>query len=371
MIIQCDSNRITGDLIACARYRIYDLRAKAAKEQITHVLFVIHLPRSVTNSSFVGFQGDPWVSFHVDDLTPTDDSAIIVGEAILLKISELFLGRPKERAEHEENDDDYNTACEDSINISSIELSEEELPSSVNTKSLTIGTPCYRRLHDCIQAAASKLKDVTNKRCTERVTILVHLISSEPSNPQGISHTSVHCSSCARIIIMCGVLLPNVRIEFGQFCDVLIRHIYKVLQEHDEVREDKKDWVMNEAKNPKSLQHGGTFRNVLSRKIDDVIIPIFSEIIASIDQNFNLDLIYRKGEDLPFSQFWLCMFRNSSIMQFNYTDMVTPREQVPGLGGRKTREDFKCEFPFSWLVYEAVESQWDNAKCSAGEKCTL
>ncbi len=109
---------------------------------------------------------------------------------------------------------------------------------------------------------------------------------------------------------------------------------------------------------PKSLQHGGTFRNALSRKFDDVITPIFSEIIASIDQNYNLDLIDPNSTSPSLSQFWLSMFREFS---FNYEDMITPREEVP------TGGDYKCELPFSWLVHEAVDSQWDNAVSSAGK----
>lgn len=145
---------------------------------------------------------------------------------------------------------------------------------------------------------------------------------------------------------------------------MLVQHIHKVLQEHDQIREDEKDWVLHEAMSPKSLRYGGTFRNVLSRKIDEVIIPIFSQIVASIDQNYNLSLVNPSNESSPQSQFWLNMFSDPNIMQFNYTDLVIPKEQLPGLGGRKTRKDFKSQFPFSWLVFEAVESQWDNAKSS-------
>ena len=147
---------------------------------------------------------------------------------------------------------------------------------------------------------------------------------------------------------------------------MLVQHIYEVLQERDQVREDEKEWVIREAMDVKNLQHGGTFSNALSRKVDSVVTPIFSEIIASIDQNYNLNLIDPENQDSPLSQFWLNMFRNSSIMQINYTDMVTPREQIPGVGGRKARDDFKCELPFSWLIFEVVNSQWDNATSIAG-----
>lgn len=151
------------------------------------------------------------------------------------------------------------------------------------------------------------------------------------------------------------------------FCEVLVLHIHEVLRKHDEACKDKQDWISSEAMNVKSLRHGGTFHNVLSRKVDEVVIPIFSEILAVIDQNYNLDLIDPDNEDSPQSQFWLNMFRDPDIMQFNYTDMVIPKEQVPGLGGRKMGEDFKSAFPFSWLVYEAVESQCDSAKIYVGK----
>ncbi len=92
VIIQCDSGHLYGDLIACARYRIYDLRARADEEQTTHVLFIIHLPQQTT-SSFVGFQGDPWISVHIDDLRHPSDIVVPTKEAISTTISELFLGQ--------------------------------------------------------------------------------------------------------------------------------------------------------------------------------------------------------------------------------------------------------------------------------------
>ena len=95
-----------------------------------------------------------------------------------------------------------------------------------------------------------------------------------------------------------------------------------------------------------------------------MVIPIFSEIIASIDQNFNLDLIDPKNSNPSRTLFWINMFR---IIQFNYADMLAPREQVPGIGGRKAGEDYKCELPFSWLVHEIIDSQWNNAKSTAGK----
>lgn len=164
VIIQCDSGHLNGDLIACARYRIYDLRAKADDKQTTHVLFIIHLPHHVANSSFVGFQGDPWISSHIDDLRPTSDNAVSANEAIGLTISELFLGRPKAP-----------------ILPARMPLSsDEDMVQAFHEETLPSRSPLFRRLHSSIQAAASRLKDSSTKRSTKRVEILVHLIPKEP-----------------------------------------------------------------------------------------------------------------------------------------------------------------------------------------------
>ena len=100
IVIQCDSGHKNGNLIACARYRIYDERIKAINKNkvqnrigVTHVLFIINLPHQIfPSSSFVGFQGDPWISYHIDDLRPTSGNTIEPQQAILANISELFIG---------------------------------------------------------------------------------------------------------------------------------------------------------------------------------------------------------------------------------------------------------------------------------------
>ena len=120
--------------------------------------------------------------------------------------------------------------------------------------------------------------------------------------------------------------------------------------------------MVNEALSSKQLQSGGTFRNVITRKLDRVIVPIFAEIIALIDRNYNLDLA---DPSMPVFQFWLAMFRDRKVMQFIYTEMVV-RKQVPGAGSRMAEEEFQCQFPFSWMVWEAFKAQWDAAKSTAG-----
>ena len=149
-------------------------------------------------------------------------------------------------------------------------------------------------------------------------------------------------------------------------------HIYRLLKQREEDRSDLSNWVLDEALSSTNLEVGGTFRNVLARRIDEVVIPIFAEIIANIDRHFNMNLINPKDKDKDkdkrsrHSQFWLAMFRNPKVLHLRYSEMVQG-VKVPGLVGRKLEEDFKCKLPFFWLIKDAVDSQWDNAKQQAGK----
>ena len=141
-------------------------------------------------------------------------------------------------------------------------------------------------------------------------------------------------------------------------------HLYKLLREREEDTSDLSEWVLSEALNASKLEVGGTFRNVLTRKIDEVIIPLFAKVIACIDCNCNLDLIDPKAQDSALSQFWLAMFGEPKILQLKYSE-AAQGDTVPGVGGRK---DFKCQIPFFWLIKDTVDSQWDIAKSRAGTR---
>ena len=63
-----------------------------------------------------------------------------------------------------------------------------------------------------------------------------------------------------------------------------------MLKERENVQQDK-EWVLKEALNGRKLQIGRTFQNVLERRLDEVIVPIFAAILSFTDQYSNLDLM--------------------------------------------------------------------------------
>lgn len=160
LVIQCDSAYTSSDLIACARYRIYDERAHSDNKGKVHVIFIVFVPHHNTasdhdlsfSSSTVGYLGDPWISAHVDDLRPSFDTTVTPQAALGLSISELFVGK---------------TVSSDSGNIVQSAAPQHRI------------APLHRRLQDCIQSSASRLADVTWKRATQRIEILVNLIPKE------------------------------------------------------------------------------------------------------------------------------------------------------------------------------------------------
>ena len=150
LIIQCDSGDSDGDLIACARYRIYDEGVKSVKQNSilecegnTHVLFVIHLPQQSVGSSFVGFQGDPWVSAHIDDLRHMNSDTVTLSEAMNMPISHLFISPDSEHeVSHEREQTIMEIAApkEESLTEGEDEMQEDETMDDANKDDLESST---------------------------------------------------------------------------------------------------------------------------------------------------------------------------------------------------------------------------------------
>ena len=153
---------------------------------------------------------------------------------------------------------------------------------------------------------------------------------------------------------MCVFLL-----EPDTYYTIVVSHIHRMLCEREELFEED-DWILKEAMDIHNLQTRGSFVTVLIRKLDDLVIPCLTQIIAFVDRSCNLSLLQQK--QTPFSQFWLKMFASKRVEEaLRFTDIVeSQRVQV-------TDENFACKFPFWWLVKELMDSHWDSAQGIAGK----
>ena len=141
--------------------------------------------------------------------------------------------------------------------------------------------------------------------------------------------------------------------DVSAFHGILVKHIHSLLQQRDQAFPSSEKWVLHEACNRNALQHGGTFRNALSRKLDDVIISVFSGVITFIDQFSNLNLIRNDGSCTPVAAFWLAVFNASDVMSFKYGTPINTSINF---------KDFECKLPFFWIIKEAFDTQWDTAQ---------
>ena len=128
-----------------------------------------------------------------------------------------------------------------------------------------------------------------------------------------------------------------------------------MLREREALHQDDQDWVLNAAMDMHNLHIAGTFMNVLSKKMDDIIILCLAEIIAFVDRSCNLSLL--QPLPTPLSNIWLRMFASKRAEKaLTFADM-----------GRNQKfhvidDSFACEFPFFWLVRELMDSYWESAQ---------
>ena len=372
LIVQCDSGHLYNDLIACARYRVDDERERSGAQWThdsgrTHVLFVIHLPRRGGGGgrgdgdgrlgSFVGFQGGKWLSAHVDDLRTPREASLSLENALHTSISDVFYSEGTAignevtmKQKLEEKDKGVEDIERDEENVGKeeehVEKEKEETPVA-RTSSSKASYQCSR-LYSCIQAAVAR---AGNSKAIRHVEILLNLIPQQPKFP----------------LISMGSL--SLLSDNSLFYATLVRHIHSVLQQREEVVGEETEWVIGEAMNGKKLQSGGTFRNVLSRRLDEVIIPIFAEVLVHVDGYSNLDLLKRKGAPPHVQQLWLSAFACPALCSFSYTEMAVQGESgLAGMGQRKSSSEmFPCRFPFFWLIKETVDSHWDSAVTVTGK----
>lgn len=140
----------------------------------------------------------------------------------------------------------------------------------------------------------------------------------------------------------------------------MVKHIHTLLQRRDETYSSGSNWVLEEAMNMRNLHIGGTFKNALARRIDDVVIPLFAKVIAVIDRNRNLHHLYGLGKkQCSIHDLWLMIFNNPKVLGLNY-------EEIAGQDRTPVADDFHCNFPFSWLIKEVIETQWECVKNTSG-----
>lgn len=120
---------------------------------MTHVVFIVQLPKQAGGTKFVGFQGAKWYSVHIDELSPPRGFIFDLPNAINHSVSEMF----------------------------KIYASAKFKPEALTQHD------AYKKVHSLIQKAASRLQDneENRHRTTERINLLIDLIPTDDSSDNG------------------------------------------------------------------------------------------------------------------------------------------------------------------------------------------
>ncbi|XP_039595909.1 E3 ubiquitin-protein ligase rnf213-alpha isoform X2 [Polypterus senegalus] len=323
LIIQSDFENSTqsANLIASAKYAAINEINKCLTQDVSVSIYVVtKLPRVQGGTSYVGFQGGPWSSVHIDDLRKSKD---IVSEITALKnmtISQLF----EEKAEAMEVDDSDQEA--------EASKTDEKFKSEtiLDTTSL---------IRCCVQNAVGMLRDKFegSNRSTKRVQILLELLGGNKEN--------------------------EVNQPTDSFLNILKRRLHGMLAALDEAAFSARGWVFKEALNINALHEGGTFRHTLWKRIQAVVTPLMAQIISVIDRDCNLDLLIDCNSDSSVKRLWMDIFGDEKLLcirceRFN----VNPESTTILVQNYMNLEkNVCCTMPFSWRAKDHLDELWTYA----------
>lgn len=123
-------------------------------------------------------------------------------------------------------------------------------------------------------------------------------------------------------------------------------HIYKLLSEKEAANPQYSEWFHN------LNTENNNLKRIVDIKIAEAITPIFSKIIAYIDQYHNLNLIDPKSP----SQFWLALF-DSQVLSLCLDDLDLIQEN--GALTAKDSHQYECRMPFFWVIKTALDCHWN------------
>ena len=309
LIIQCDSGHLDTDLLACAKYRVDDIREEkfrcaSGNDDIEpfngccHVLFTVLIPREHNKSSFVGFLGGEWICSHIDDFCPAYNFSPFQLALSNTPFSSLFYSQVVESRVGPVN------YCQN----------------------------LYKLIPESVHRASCDPNSAIAKRSHKINSILYHLLTVHPPMKCGKCKIS---NSYESNFISCIAFYVQ-----------LVDHIWNYIKK----REPHETWLIDASLDQNVLQQGGAFLQVLLHKLDKVIINSFAEIIAFIDQANNLSLIDPTREVHPdVQEFWIAAFGDFG---YNSKEKCLKERSIQT---QALLYDHGCTFPFFWVIQQTVD----------------
>ncbi|XP_032802457.2 E3 ubiquitin-protein ligase rnf213-alpha isoform X1 [Petromyzon marinus] len=300
-----DDPHISPRLISCAKYCILNQKLEDSVERSElFVAFITKVPRVLRGCGYIGFNGGPWWSMHLDELVPPGSFLVDIKSLYSSSISSLLV---------------------------SPVLSQEDGPVGLDTRYL---------LSLCLQPAAAMLEDRADnvQRTMERIPILLRLFGTH-SGEQSEKDPSGPVSGEA------------------EFVTALQTRVAGLLKEQEMLMFSNESWTSRQASSLESILHNGTFRQALWQHLQKVVSSALAGVLAAVDQDNNLDLLDESKQPPHIIELWLQILSNENILPFQSiareanVQIPVPRSTDAGLPRHS-------ELPFSWLFYESIQTLW-------------
>ena len=192
-----------SDLIACAKYRVDDIREEQFHEfqdsdpdndddiqpfnGCCHILFTVLIPREHNKSSFVGFLGGDWICAHIDDFCPIYKFSSVTLALSNTPLSSLFyFPDPKLSSDHD----------------------PQELPQSQSIKSdernrnivhVNYCQNLYKLIPKAVQKASPDHESALAKRAHKTNRLLYNLLTVHP--PLCCGRYNYKCNICMYVLL--------------------------------------------------------------------------------------------------------------------------------------------------------------------------
>ena len=148
-----------------------------------------------------------------------------------------------------------------------------------------------------------------------------------------------------------------VQIDQYQFCELLLRHVFKSLKVKKDIDSQtyKQEWASREASNAEALHKTGSFINLLHLKLDSAVANALGDILRGVDRYCNLHILQSSVHAI--STLWLSIFEDTEII----LDLTNGLENTGFDHSNAVFASFKCGFPFFWLLISSIENNWKNS----------
>ena len=151
-------------------------------------------------------------------------------------------------------------------------------------------------------------------------------------------------------------------IFFLEIADLTCKIVSNLLLNWSSTLRYSKEWSRIAALESDYSTVSTTFTKALSLHIDDLIVPLFSDILSIIDSNNNLNLIFPKHQCTKLA--WEHIYHDENILHW--------KSLINNISLKFQNNSKKCllvknQFPFFTLIYQQVDRLFNEMNTNIGK----